>query len=61
MLTSDDVVAEATRLGMWCHGATVTPEGVPHVVPVHPAWLEGKVCALVTPAVVLRQFGMGDR
>jgi len=45
----DDVVAEATRLGMWCHVATVTPGGEPHVVPVHPAWFEGKVYALVTP------------
>ena len=49
MLTLDDVVAEAARLGMWCHVATVTPEGEPHVVPVHPAWFEGKVYALVGP------------
>ena len=45
----DDVVAEATRLGMWAHIATVTPTGEPHVVPVHPAWFEGRVYALVTP------------
>ena len=48
-LTLDDVVAEAARLGMWAHVATVTPSGEPHVVPVHPAWFEGRLYALVGP------------
>ena len=48
-LTFEDVVAESARHGMWAHVATVTPEGGPHVVPVHPCWFEGRLYALVGP------------
>jgi general stress protein 26 len=34
----DAVRAQAARLSPWCHVATVTPQGTPHVVPVHPAF-----------------------
>ena len=33
-----DVKAEAARLGVWVHLATVSPSGTPYVSPVHPAW-----------------------
>lgn len=38
----DDVRSQAQRLGAWAHLATMTPNGEPHVAPVHPCW-EGDV------------------
>lgn len=43
----EDVIAESRRLGPWTHLATVTPEGRPHVVPVHPAWHGGQLWIMV--------------
>jgi general stress protein 26 len=34
----DRVKQEHARLSVWAHIATVTPNGDPHVVPVHPCW-----------------------
>lgn len=34
----DRVKAEGSRLSPWAHLATVSPEGIPDVVPVHPCW-----------------------
>jgi len=43
----DDVRAQAARLSPWCHVATVTPDGGPHVAPVHPAF-EGRTIWAMT-------------
>ena len=39
----DEVVAETARLSNWAHLATVGGDGKPDVVPVWPAWHDGKV------------------
>lgn len=43
----DAVRAQAARLSPWCHVATVTPQGTPHVVPVHPAFEGRTIWAMV--------------
>lgn len=37
-MTLDEIKAQAARLSMWAHLATVRPDGTPDVVPVHPCW-----------------------
>lgn len=39
----DEVSAETARLSNWAHIATVGGDGKPDVVPVWPAWHDGKV------------------
>jgi general stress protein 26 len=43
----DEVRTQAARLSPWCHVATVSPDGSPHVVPVHPAF-EGRTIWAMT-------------
>ena len=43
----EDVKAEASRLSMWAHLATVGTDNKPDVVPVHPAW-EGDTLWIAT-------------
>jgi nitroimidazol reductase NimA-like FMN-containing flavoprotein (pyridoxamine 5'-phosphate oxidase superfamily) len=38
-----DLLAEHQRLGAIVHLATVTPEGDPHVAPVHADWHDGRL------------------
>ncbi len=37
-MTLDEIKAHCTALSMWAHVATVRPDGMPDVVPVHPCW-----------------------
>ena len=39
----ENVRAQAARLSPWCHVASVTPDGRPHVAPVHPAFEAGTI------------------
>lgn len=39
----NDVKAFASKLSPWAHLATVRPDGMPDVTPVHPCW-EGDTC-----------------
>jgi general stress protein 26 len=45
----DEVKAEASRLSMWAHLATVGADGKPDVAPIHPAW-EGDTLWVMTGA-----------
>jgi nitroimidazol reductase NimA-like FMN-containing flavoprotein (pyridoxamine 5'-phosphate oxidase superfamily) len=38
-----DLLAEHQRLGAVVHLATITPDGDPHVAPVHADWHEGRL------------------
>jgi nitroimidazol reductase NimA-like FMN-containing flavoprotein (pyridoxamine 5'-phosphate oxidase superfamily) len=43
-------VAHTRRLGPLAHLATITPDGLPHVVPIHVDWYNGHLYAMVGPA-----------
>jgi nitroimidazol reductase NimA-like FMN-containing flavoprotein (pyridoxamine 5'-phosphate oxidase superfamily) len=42
-----DLVAEHQRLGAIVHLATITPDGDPHVAPVHTDWMDDCLYAMV--------------
>ncbi len=48
----ETVKQESARLGMWAHIATVTPDGAPHVVAVHPSWHEDMLYTATSPGSV---------
>ena len=42
-----DFVAQAERVGPLAHLATATPDGLPHVAPIHVDWHDGHLYAMV--------------
>ncbi len=48
----DQVIKESARFGGWAHVATVSPSGTPYVTPVHPAWHDDKLVAMVSTGSV---------
>ena len=57
----DELIAESARFSPWAHVATVSASGTPYVSPVHPAWHEGKVVALVSTESVKAKNLAGRR
>lgn len=55
----DEIKTRATELSPWAHLATVGSDGVPDVVPVHPAW-EGDTMWVMTARTSVKALNIAN-